>query len=148
MSNPSKERNVAFDAAKALAILLVLWGHTIQYCGHPTMTKGTVYTLIYTFHMPLFMMVAGFFSKSSLTLKFASFFKKNITHLLLPVITGCLFVMCLSLMTGFFIGVGVFITHYWFLKSLFICYVLTWITINATSLFAKQIRFQILIGGG
>ena len=46
-----QERQILFDVAKGVGILLVIWGHT----ACPFMDE------IYAFHMPFFFMVSGFF---------------------------------------------------------------------------------------
>jgi len=57
-----KERDVYFDNLKFILILLVVVGHLIEpFNGEPWM--GTVYQFIYSFHMPLFIFTAGYFSK-------------------------------------------------------------------------------------
>lgn len=131
----SHSRIFALDALKCLAIFLVLWGHAIQYCGSKDATQGLVYVLIYTFHMPLFMMVSGFFSASSMSLSFKDMLGKKFRQLLVPVIVGCMVIMPLTFCISYFIGFGVFLTHYWFLKSLFICYLLLWCALRLKNVF-------------
>ena len=52
----NKERDITFDIMKGIGILLVLLGHV---WGIPTVNH-----IITSFHMPMFFMVAGYFSKS------------------------------------------------------------------------------------
>jgi fucose 4-O-acetylase-like acetyltransferase len=73
-----KERNRLIDAAKGLGILLVVFGHSIQFnIGD---FNHIAFRFIYSFHMPLFMFLSGCVAKygdrRSVT--------KNITRLLLP----------------------------------------------------------------
>ena len=51
-----KERDITFDVMKGIGILLVLLGHV---WGIPTINH-----IITSFHMPMFFIVAGYFSKS------------------------------------------------------------------------------------
>ncbi len=51
-----KERSIAFDIVKGFAIFLVIFGH-LTNAGEPQRI------LIFSFHMPLFMLVAGYFFK-------------------------------------------------------------------------------------
>lgn len=56
------ERNMLFDSLKFGLICLMVFGHCIQFnSGH---IKDTVFGFIYTFHMPLFIFISGFFSKN------------------------------------------------------------------------------------
>lgn len=50
------QRNPVFDIMKGIGILLVLIGHL------PGLLPG-LKTFIYSFHMPLFFLLAGYFSK-------------------------------------------------------------------------------------
>ena len=81
-----KSRNIAFDFLKLFAIFLVLWGHCIQHMKD-TNTDEPVYLFIYSFHMPLFMMISGYFSISSLSMRIWPFLKKKFIQLLLPCLT-------------------------------------------------------------
>lgn len=128
-------RRREFDVIKAFAIFLVLLGHTIQYLFESDPKGDVLYGLIYSFHMPLFMMVAGFFSSRSLEMPFKSFITNKVAHLLVPCVAMGLTVWLLwSLL--FFVARGAppslpdlvdgIVNNYWFLKSLFFCYLLAW----------------------
>lgn len=52
-----KERSLYWDTIKGLLIILVVFGH----CG--TAVGNNLLSVIYSFHMPLFILVSGFFSK-------------------------------------------------------------------------------------
>ena len=60
----SKTMRVAkWDNLKAFLILCVVTGHILYfYAGSSTMAKG-LYLFLYTFHMPVFIFLAGMFSK-------------------------------------------------------------------------------------
>ncbi|MFF5258656.1 acyltransferase family protein [Actinomadura viridis] len=58
-----KERDPFFDNAKFLAILLVVIGHSLAYRLNVPMAKG-LYMFIYMFHMPMFIVVTGYFSRN------------------------------------------------------------------------------------
>ena len=61
-----KERNLYIDVLKALCIILVVLGHCVQYgAGKEYSDYGIffgnpVFIFIYSFHMPLFMLISGF----------------------------------------------------------------------------------------
>lgn len=63
---PSKSRNHFLDFTKAIAIILVVLGHCIQYGsgGHylkeALFYDNNLFKFIYCFHMPLFMIISGY----------------------------------------------------------------------------------------
>ena len=63
-----KDRDQKMDFIKGVTIFLVVWGHIVQhlYHGEGSFYGNMVYKIIYTFHMPLFMFISGYFFKSSL----------------------------------------------------------------------------------
>ena len=112
MKTPSK-RIDWIDCLKLFAIFLVVWGHSMHHLGWE---KEQFYTgvdgWIYSFHMPLFMILSGFFSVKLLEGKFE--WKQRFINLIIPCITFGLF--CII--------VGINSLNFWFLKSLFICYLI------------------------
>ena len=67
------------DSLKGFAILLVLWGHSIQYlCSGIDFFQNFIFKIIYSFHMPLFFLISGFFFHSALKLHFKDFFLKKL----------------------------------------------------------------------
>ncbi|WP_225832161.1 acyltransferase family protein [Streptomyces sp. NK08204] len=59
-----KQRDAFFDNAKYLAIVLVAMGHFWSpLMSHSRVLEG-VYRVVYTFHMPAFIIISGFFSRS------------------------------------------------------------------------------------
>lgn len=66
------ERNIKIDVLKAFAIILVLLGHSIQYGSgydfyyNASFFDNFAFKLIYSFHMPLFMLISGFLAYQSL----------------------------------------------------------------------------------
>ena len=63
-----KKRDDYFDIVRGIAVFLMLWGHSIQYssCGTFDFFENRLYQFIYSFHMPLFMLLAGYFFYFSL----------------------------------------------------------------------------------
>lgn len=59
-----KNRNYHFDNVKALLIFLVVFGHLIEPL-RDIRIFSTAYFVIYSFHMPLFVFISGYFSKPS-----------------------------------------------------------------------------------
>jgi fucose 4-O-acetylase-like acetyltransferase len=69
MSTALKERDYYFDNAKFLLIFLVVFGHLISPVKDQSELVYTIYNFIYTFHMPAFILISGYFTKG--------FFKKG-----------------------------------------------------------------------
>lgn len=74
-----------FDIAKGIAIICVIIGHTVS--------TGLINKGIYSFHMPLFFLISGYFLKKNISVKFI---KRKIKQLIIPYIFTCVFVMMLS----------------------------------------------------
>ena len=119
------------DALKSFGIFLVIWGHAIvQLGGNPV---NYTYLVIYSFHMPLFFIISGFFFKSSLKLKPKDFLIKKGFQLLYPWLIWCLIVAVFQLATHqldnhnyYQKGVLIFNRWFWFLRSLLLSYVLAY----------------------
>ncbi|MDR1465063.1 MAG: acyltransferase family protein [Oscillospiraceae bacterium] len=60
---PAKERLWFWDNTKALLILLVVIGHALEMIRGGGQTVRSMTNLIYFFHMPLFILISGYFSK-------------------------------------------------------------------------------------
>jgi len=58
------ERDLSLDVIKGLAILLVVFGHAIQYNLYD-FDENLIFRLIYSFHMPLFMFVSGYIASKT-----------------------------------------------------------------------------------
>jgi len=73
------------DNTKALGMLLVFWGHLLEkgFFGHPLIHE--VYKAIYSFHMPLFFLLAGFFLSANQEQRFGQVLVQKIKSRLVPV---------------------------------------------------------------
>ena len=132
-----QKRILYIDVLKLFTIYLVLWGHSIMHF-QPDYKQSVIFQTIYAFHMPLFMMLSGYFAISSMSLAAKEFFVKKVRQLLLPCLSWgiiCWIFISSGLIYGTFnlewetlfsgwLGV---VDNFWFLKSCFICYVLTWL---------------------
>ncbi|KAB2337293.1 acyltransferase family protein [Cytobacillus depressus] len=58
-----KKREYYFDNAKFILISLVVFGHFLQSFIADSKTIYTIYKVIYTFHMPAFILASGYFAK-------------------------------------------------------------------------------------
>ncbi len=128
------QRLVYIDLAKAIAIYLVILGHVLIKLFNVSQNNDILLQTIYEFHMPLFMIMSGFFFKSSLKLSVFDFLKKKSIQLLLPSLS-CTLICILYL----YISHGAcdwrveLIGNSWFLKTLFLNYLVTY--------FLMKIRF-------
>lgn len=61
---PGKQRDPFFDNAKYLAIVLVAMGHSWEPLKGGSRILEGLYTVVYSFHMPAFIIISGFFSRS------------------------------------------------------------------------------------
>ena len=130
-----KQRIFTFDALKCFAIYLVIYGHCIQHLrDNGDVKDDLVFQLIYSFHMPLFMMVSGYFSYSSYNIPFVPFLAKKSKQLILPWLTGVAIMALLMVLNTTSVNDmgGGKIKHlfwnFWFLRSLFLCYIYSYIS--------------------
>lgn len=88
-----KERLKIIDLLKGVAIFLVVFGHSIQYGSGNYFYKeelffsNNLFKLIYSFHMPLFMLISGFLFYKTKNSILKVVVKSKIKALLLPLIT-------------------------------------------------------------
>ncbi|MBL1288662.1 acyltransferase family protein [Streptomyces sp. For3] len=61
---PAKRRDAYFDNVKYLAIVLVAVAHAWEPVMDGSRTTRALYMIVYTFHMPAFILVSGYFSRS------------------------------------------------------------------------------------
>ncbi len=134
VSAASTQRVAYWDVAKAIAIICVIWGHCLQ-----NMTVDSDYwhtdfvsRLIISFHMPLFMLISGYFAYNSLFRPVALTLKKKAIQLILPSVSWYLVISLLAMAFHRDFRIDRFVNiittlpySYWFLKSLFACYIIT-----------------------
>ncbi|MFG2523647.1 acyltransferase family protein [Streptomyces sp. NPDC048527] len=63
-AKPAKQRDAFFDNAKYLAIVLVAMGHSWEPLTDHSRVAEALYMIVYTFHMPAFIVISGYFSRS------------------------------------------------------------------------------------
>ena len=83
-----KNRNIVFDLLKLFAIFLVLWGHVIQQFTILPGVENKTYQIIYSFHMPLFMMISGYFAVSIIKKGFWEVVWQKVQQLIIPATVG------------------------------------------------------------
>lgn len=117
------ERNAFFDNAKVVLIFLVVFGHMIQPFTNDSEALRTLYMWIYTFHMPAFIFLAGFFAKGSGNGKYIMNLAKK---LLIPYVIFQLLYTAYYLWLGKTGWQGIFYPQWslWFLFSMFSWHIL------------------------
>ena len=136
----TEKRLAHYDALKLLAIYLVILGHAIQFFVNRPPGDEPMWYFIYAFHMPLFMMISGFFSRSSMNMDFMGLIRKKTRQLLLPLFTWTLIIMAIEPLFTYQLNYN-FLNSFWFLRSCFLCYIFTYLVFR----FKKYRRLWICI---
>ena len=112
-----KKRYPEFDVAKAIALAGVIIGHS-TYLGTP----DRLASVFYSFDMPLFFIVSGFFSKPEAKLT-PDYVRKNAKSLLMPYLITCIGVIGCSFLGAILTGKTnpAEIASHWFMASLYGC---------------------------
>ena len=119
------KRDIYWDIIKGVAIFLVVLGHSLQYFYIDSAYSNTdfLFNFIYSFHMPLFMVVSGYFAYSSFSKPIYEVFKKKFIQIMIPNVTWSLLTSILVYLNNpsksFSFSLG-----YWYLNALWRCYVI------------------------
>ena len=89
INNPQENRVAWVDCLKFIAIFFI-------FIGHQSGIAGRFYLFAFSFHVPLFFMISGFFANKKDT-PFIEFIMKNIKRLLIPF---ALFTVIVTVFTG------------------------------------------------
>lgn len=134
-------RIMSFDLLKLFAIFLVIWGHVVQWFLSSESSVNSVYRVLNSFHVALFMMISGYFAASSMKLTVVGFVIKKFKQLIYPCfVWGLLTLIIVYLLAfvdnkivlsdydiiQFFVDLYWY-SDFWFLKSCFICYCLLFV---------------------
>lgn len=128
----NSNRNISLDILKGIAIFCVVWGHFIQQgtLSAINFQENPVFQLIYSFHMPLFMLISGYLmyqsiNKRTLLQQWIHWGKTLVLPLLSWTIIANLFILiCHYVKFGSIIGFTINIMQYWFIISLLACGIL------------------------
>lgn len=129
MKKIRSNRIIYLDVVKFLAIWMVCIGHSYFLVD---MSRASIlYNWIYSFHMPLFMMLCGYLSLKSYDKLVVPFLKQKTIQLLLPTVT----ISILTIIVCFLIDLpdiaivarSEAIGGMWFLRTLFFCFVYTYL---------------------
>lgn len=86
----ARPRNTYLDLLRGLAVFFVILGHCMANYTHSYYHSGDFWSdkwhiLIYTFHMPLFALISGYFFQRSITkLSFSRLLREKLPNFLLP----------------------------------------------------------------
>lgn len=125
-----KKRLRSFDALKFFAIFLVVWGHSIAWFSNRDPAQGWAFRFIYSFHMPLFMTISGFFSAKLLDKPIKSVFKDRCLPLLVPTLTLGVAVSLFEWWVSGTAFIDSVALSFWFLVSLSLCTLLYRLTMH------------------
>jgi fucose 4-O-acetylase-like acetyltransferase len=113
-------RNYAIDNAKLLMIFIVIFGHLIESIINSSTLLKTIYMSIYSFHMPVFIILAGMVTRVELTKERVG---KLMDSLFIPFVAFTILYEVYTLfMNGHLSGYTINFQPYWilwFLLSLF-----------------------------
>ena len=127
-----KQRILYWDVIKAITIFLVIYAHGLQFFTEDENYWQTdfISQFIISFHMPLFMIVSGYFARSIFQQNFINIVKKKTLQLFVPSVTTYFFVGVIMIFLRKQSLIGQIdnlllncIYSFWFLKALFIFYV-------------------------
>lgn len=152
-----KQRNVYGDCTKGILIFLVILGHCIQYGSGATYLnkelfwENKIFQWVYSFHMPLFALISGYFlGGGRYKLHVKEFLLKQLKCLILPIFTWQLLYYPLNYIflnkTENFL-LGYLHSTYgcsWFLRGIFWCSMIIY-CIEQYCNKRKKIAYSILI---
>lgn len=135
-----KQRNQYLDILRGIAIILMVFGHCLQYGNGTEFIKSSgffynrLFQVIYSFHMPLFMLLSGylFFYTVGRYQKTREFLKNRWRRIVLPIIGWQTFHYLVKMVgmimsreeisTAFFVKyVRSWFTDIWFLLAILYC---------------------------
>lgn len=136
----NNQRSVYIDIVKAFAIICVVFGHSIQFgSGSEYLQKGIyfeniLFKVIYSFHMPLFMLISGYlFAFSINKRKWSELIVYKIKTLIVPIllwsIISCALILLkmylneqpISLLIAVKEYIAISLENFWFLWAIFWC---------------------------
>lgn len=150
----AKKEKSFINLLRGLAIFLMLWGHSIQFCCAKQFDffENPVFKTIYSFHMPLFMLISGylfFFSQQKRDCEELILYKAK--SLLYPILMGSILHYLLTngiiaLSHGWYVDVflGPYLDSFWFLWSVIAASFAVAIAVKLTNNYLSQAILLIL----
>lgn len=133
------QRILSLDILKLFAMFLVIWGHCVQHLLSSHFLDEPAYIYIYSFHMPLFFMISGLFVHRMpvSAAQCVGLLLTKARQLILPCIAWGLLMGLGNMLLPFINGTtpdkplwSTLWTNFWFLKSLFFCFCLWYISVS------------------
>ena len=120
----TSNRDLSLDFMKGVLIYLVVFGHVIAKYADP----GWAYTVIHTFHMPLFFFISGYLMVPSMKRSFGAFAGKKWIRILRPALLWSLLFLLLKLPSHLDFATKIIksLMDIWFLYVLFYLYMVAW----------------------
>lgn len=151
-------RIVYVDVLKCFAIFLVVLGHSCDLVDDKSISMAVDWNIIMPFHMPLFAILSGFFFKNSENA--IAFLTKKTRQLIIPLLFWNAIIWIVprlmhdsyerlaygtpiyfqAILRNFLYGVTEW--NYWFLKALFFCFILLYITMRFCS---RRIHLSVIL---
>lgn len=132
--NKRQSRIPYLDLLKFFAIASVILGHSVEQLTGDDFWDNPLWSFIYTYHMPLFMMLSGYFAGSSFKIPFVMMLKKKSQQLLVPTISVFALMYLIVAFLGYnpsplFMDFSLtgFINLLWFLKCVLLCYIIGYV---------------------
>ncbi|MBU3111445.1 acyltransferase family protein [Clostridium lacusfryxellense] len=141
-----KGRVFFWDNLKVLLIVLVVVGHSVDFYTADSLIMRNIYMFIYTFHMPLFIFVSGYFSKTVVEGKHLSIEKVFSFLTLYFLMKLCFFIVTRYLLGNsetdfkFLVEAGV----PWYLLAMSVWFCITYIIKGIKPVFV--IIFSVIVG--
>lgn len=156
-SHDLKGRILYWDVIKCLAIFFVVWQHVISFLQPNSVWGGQpdlVASFILSFHMPLFMLVSGYFARSVFYTAVSVMVKRKSIQLLLPSFSSYFFIGILLIIlrnedftNGMISLIGYCTISFWYLKTLFFFYVFASLVFSSRSSHNVLTFILCLLGG-
>lgn len=147
--SPTRVRDPYWDAVKGLLIILVVLGHAVQLAGGGNFWGQPLFKGIYLFHMPLFVMVSGYFGIIGVRRHGRGYVWRNAKHLLVPSLVTALVYLAYGAGRACAAGEPLPVPGYgdflrvWFLICIFECSLFTWILLLFKSLWWRAAWFVV-----
>lgn len=153
-----KKRSMTPDVCRGIAIFLVIWGHVLQQglLGVADVPENPAVKIIYSFHMPLFVLISGYFFYGSQKKKNCKelVFDRSCKMLKVIVIWNTIHYMVTLLLEFWMEKTGTFsfgawgkavAEGYWFLWAMLFCTIAVGITVKFISMRFWPVGFLLFI---
>lgn len=142
-----EKRDAYFDNAKLFLMVLVVFGHFLQPFANDQPLYSDLYYFIFTFHMPAFILISGYFAKSGPKPLMSLVKKLLLPYLFFQLIYSAYYTL-IGLQDSFDLEFGIPQWSLWFLLSLFCWNVLLHLTrkFSAKQVLIGSIVVALLVG--